>query len=372
MRLIIVLLLLAGCASTAPTPTPIPTSAWGITHTIAQTPQTDAPAMWADHQRVVTAWIQDAHLNVRIFQDGQWSQVIVLPLTLRNPRDLKIVRGNPGSTHLLWIDMDENGETRVFSAYLTRDLELERGLVKVSNRRSESYDVSVNGDGSLWVVWNGGLQSERSLYANFVDVVGRPRETQHLMDNADYPALASGEVFWISVNTVYRARLDERGLHDIQAHVENVALAPGDWLVNFEAVDDYLFWNIVRADGSVETWFSWNGVKPQLLTVSYSLNETMQTGFNSGTVFKAQSGEMVVKWAVPLAGQKGILPIVAQVGENLSIVYLENGTAAGYQAITRADLIGLPAIATDINRHLYVAWAQPSGDTAALQVTMTR
>ena len=68
--------------------------------------------------------------------------------------------------------------------------------------------------------------------------------------------------------------------------------------------------------------------------------------------------------------------IAAQVNDALGIVYLHDGEFDGYQPVVtlmEPGLIGLPSLATDRNRHLYLAWAQPSATGYAdLNVTMTR
>lgn len=365
--LFLVLLLCACGASAAETIHPPQTTLWGFRHLIAHAPQNDAPALWSSAGRTVSAWVQGNSLALRAFEDGQFSEVVIVPRTVRNPHQLMVFPGVGGSTHLFWLDTDENGETRVYSAFFNAALQIERGVIEVSDYRTEYYDVVANGDGSLWVVWSGGLQAERTIYANLIDRLGRPRKAQQVIDGADRPVFLQANqnlyLFWLQSDTIYRARFADATLSEITPLVKNLTLFPGDLLFNYEAAGDgYLFWNIVRADGTPETWMAsaMNGwAEPERLGLGAIGDEPFQTGFNSGAVTAAQSGDRPLTWIVPLAGQYDVLPAAAQVGGEIVLVYFQNGAIAGSQAITSGQLTGLPSLITDINRHLYLAWSQP-------------
>lgn len=384
------------------TPTP-PQSLWGEIITVGQTEQSDAPAMLVTPTQVVTAWIgsdkDGVHQDIRLITPGGISARDVLPLPPVHPYAQEVFPALDNGLHFLWLDQDgDSQETRLFSAFVRpygldapRPARVERGPIRVTDKQTLRYAAISNDDLSLWVVWSGGLLAEPSLYAQQIDAISRPRQVRMLVNDGDYPALIRANdgtvyLFWqATAGQVYRATLGDGVLKDVQAITTAPPWGQGDRLINLSAGLDadtgYVFWNLVRADGTAETWVASGGLTatwqaPTRLGIQWTSKTTFQTGFNSGIVYPAQVGSQMVSWAAPSAGQSVVLPVAAQAGTGLLVMlYLRGGQPVGYQEITPLanPMVGIPEVTTDRDRHVYLAWSQPTDvGYADLRVTSTK
>jgi len=356
----------------------------------------DAPSLWPFPDRLTAAWIgadeTGIHQDIRSSTAEGLSERVVLPLPPRNPYAQQMFPAGEDNIHLLWLDADSEGQVRLSSAMITPELEVERGPVVVTEQITWRYTAIPNGDGSLWVVTSGGSPIEPSLYAHYIDSEGRPRlkDIYQIATDADWPALArrnDGTVylFWIrrSDGAVMQSTLANGSVENIQTITETVLLNPGDRLVSFSAGLDqtyaYLVWNVNRANGEAETWFTSNTFDAQTwdapLRFGFGTTKgSFETGFNSGTAGAARDGGRWLSWATLLTGQFDALPIAAVNDSTLKLLYLQGGGVVGYQDVVPiSKLIGMPALLTDRDRFLYLAWSEP-GDSgkADLKVTTTR
>jgi hypothetical protein len=395
-KILLLLILLAACTSTTPTPTPI-VSAWGEIITLGQAEQMDAPSIWLFQDQVIAAWIGSdetgIHQDMRAILKTGLSERIVLPLPPKNPYAQQVQADQNGSIHLLWLDADDSGQVGLYSALVTSGMKVVRGPTLISNEITRRYTAMPNGDGSLWVISSGGLAIEPSLYARLIDAQGRPHseDVYQIEGDADWPTLIRANdgttyLYWIrhSDGTVMRSMLTNGIPDEPQAISQTIALNAGDRLLSFsaglDATHGYLFWNVSRADGSAETWFTsgaLNATTWEAPPVRMGFNRSkgnFETGFNSGTVGVARTGDNWLSWTVPLAGQFNVLPVAAINGDNLGIVYLQGGVVVGYQDIVAVSrLIGLPALLTDRDRFLYLSWSEPAASGKAdLKLTMTK
>jgi hypothetical protein len=389
-------LLLAACTVIGASPTPI-TSSWGTVIELGQTEQPDAPALWTTQTRLTALWIgadnTGIHQDIRTIDATGISERVVLPLPPRNPRDQQIFPAAGDNLAVLWLDGDPTGVTRLYAAVITPDRQVERGPTAVSEEATWRYAAIPNGDGSSWAISSGGLSFESGLYARYMDGEARPRLKfdSQIVSDGDWPALVKTNegtiyLFWIqpSDGQIFRAVFANGELTDIQPVTSTVLLNPGDQLRHFNAALDqthfYLFWNIVRSNGEAETWITSdqsNGAdwqQPVRLGITPS-TQSFETGFNSGIVQAAGTGENWVSWGMPLSGQFDVLPVAALLNSGqLGIVYLKGGTVVGVQDITPVSrLLGLPILTTDRDRFLYLAWSEPnSSGQADLKLTTTR
>jgi len=390
----LVLFGISACSSAPATETTLDTrsvSLWGEIYTLGQAEQIEAPAVELTDAGIVFAWIgadeTGIHQDARVFSGSDWSERVVLPLPPVHPYGQQLATAGLGSVHFLWLDAEDTSanESRLFSAFINRRLENELGPIPVSDRATLHYHHLSNTDGSLWTVWSGGPVIEPSLYGNFIDASGRPRDAQLLTPNGDYPALVRAgdgtvDVFWmrVSTNRIYRAILGDGVLSDAQLVTDAPALERGDKLVSMRAALDttrvYLFWNITRADGTFETWYAHGTLDspvwsmPEQLGIEIVTDESFVTGYNSGTTQEATNGDLWLSWGSPAAGQYDVLAVAGQVNDGLAVVYLRGGEVAGYQKITTLPnrLIGVPTLLTDRNRHLYLAWSEPNSQGYSL------
>jgi hypothetical protein len=318
----------------------------------------------------------------------------MVPLALDRPLDQHVAPGFIGRLNFFWLGETEDtfqAETRLYLAAITPELTLDHGPTPLSDRHTLRYDLLPNGDGSLWLVWSGGLLAEPGLYSQFVDALGRPQFPLSLVPDGDWPLLIRTNdsimhLFWIrsSARQVLRARFVDGQAQGIHAVTDTLRLERGDRLTGFSAgVDNtygYLFWNVTRASGIAETWFSpglldansWS--QPQRLGLDTASTEPFQTGFNAGAVQLARAGAEWTAWARPLSGQFSLLPVAVQHPDGLALVYFQGGAVVGYQTITPVSaLLAPPSLATDRDRHLYLAWSEPTPfGYAELKLTTTR
>lgn len=384
------MLVLATACQPALTPTPPPRSLWGDIITVAEAEQSSAPALWADTSRVVTGWIgsDDAgiHQDMRQWLGSSLSPITVLPLPPSHPYAQSWLTGSIGNLHLLWLDANDAGETQLFSALITAQFTVERGPIPMSESLALHYAAVSEPNGRAWVVWSGGLLSEPSLYLRSIDEAGRPQPSQHIALDADYPAMVRGsdgsiELFWIEAGQLLHAQLRNGVVSESKALAPTVYLGAGDRLHSLSAgLDDtqgYVFWNVTRASGVDETWVT-SGLldasawaQPVPLKISIDPDSDVSTGFNTGPASAASWGESPLAWAAPLNAQYAVLPVAVQSPDGLSVVYFQDGQLIGYQnVVSGVQLIGAPALTADRNRHLYLAWSQPS-PTAAAQLLLT-
>ncbi len=397
---LLLLVLLAACQPTAPLPA-LPLSAWGPVITIAQAEQTDAPALYVNQQEVIAAWVgadeQGVYQALRTINADGMSDPIRLPLPVR-PYAQQFATAANDRLHFFWLDSNVEGETRLFTALLKPDLERERDLTLLTRQITRRYTLLPIADGGVWAIASGGLASEPALYAHFVDGDGRWRlsDNYQIATDADWPTTlhqSSGflTLYWLrnTDGAVMQAVFNDGSLINPQPLVEGVQLNPGDRLESFTAAQDsthiYLFWNITRADGRRESWFAANTPdattwdrptrlrinRPENTGLDAPASSLFDSGFNVGSTFAATDGRDSVIWAVPAAGLFPVLPVAAQVDNQISILFMRAGHIVGYQPLgIQTSLIGTLNLAVDRDLYLYLSWAQPDpAGYASLQLT---
>ncbi|NWF70931.1 MAG: hypothetical protein HXY40_17740 [Chloroflexi bacterium] len=393
-----VLVLLAGCAGGTPSDAPL--SIWGPIVTLAAAAQGDGPALAALTPGLLSAaWIGADADGIQPMMRQHSEAGLGAPVTLRlspvRPYGQRLLPAGGGNLHLLWLDADAQtqsdpfaaNETRLFAALITPTLTLERGPTLVSSGQTWHYAAAAAGDGSLWLAWSGGLAAEPTLYWQRLDAAGRPLFPQRLALNADWPLLTRTDagqidVYWAQEGRLWRARLNETGAQQPLALTTLPLLNAGDRLASITAGLDrthaYVFWNIRRADGTAETWFAAGAFGAQAWDAARRLGFALtagsfETGFNGGAAAAADAGETWLAWASALVGQYAALPVAVWDGAFVGLVYFSGGRVAGYQRVAAVPLmIGAPQVATDRERHVYLAWAEAGAEAALLRLTSTR
>ncbi|MCA0457511.1 MAG: hypothetical protein LCI00_26320 [Chloroflexi bacterium] len=364
----------------------LPVSVWGPVITLAQAEQPNAPALAVSESGVTAAWVgadeQGVFQALRTLNNDAPGEPIRLPLGVR-PYAQQFASAGNGRQHLFWLDSNVEGETRLFTALLKPNLERERELTILTREVTRRYTLLPAAEGGVWAIASGGLASEPSLNAHFVDGDGRWRlnENDRIATDADWPTLlqhADGTVslYWLrdTDNRVMRGLFNDGVLLNPQPLVDSVTLNAGDRLESFTAAQDnayaYLFWNVTRVDGSRETWYTaappdtatWE--RPTRLTIDVpddiATASWFDSGFNVGVVFAASDGEDNVSWVVPASGRFPVLPVAALVGREISVMFMREGQIVGYRPMgLLTDLIGLPTLAVDRDLYIYLSWAQP-------------
>jgi hypothetical protein len=383
------LVLLAACTN-APSQ-----SAWGEIHSIAQAEQSAAPALWLSETMLHAVWIgadeRGVHQNARTLGQVN-SDVITLPLPPVHPHSQTLLPAAAGNAHLLWLDADESGETRLYSALVNTSMAILRGPTVISTAATYRYIALPQPNGGLTVIWSGGHAAEPALYAQTVDFESRPNNPRRLISDADYPMLLRGEdgtyrLLWLAPRTqrIFEATLLANGaLLPPTAILTQVRIGNGDWLMNMGAQQDathtYIFWNILRADGAHETWYArgadsggaWS--QPAPLLIDLTSNAPYESGYNGGGAQAAQAGATPIIHTSTLAEASERLVIAAQINGGLHLVYFESGDIRGQQRVVAdAPILAPPLLMADANRDFILAWAQPNlGEPASLLYTSTR
>jgi hypothetical protein len=380
-------LLLAACAPGGAADS----GAWGKPLTVAYAEQAEAPAMLVANGSVSLAWIgadeSGVHQDAVTMSAAGLSARAVLPLPPKHPYGQRLFPAGD-QQYLLWLDADDQGQNQLFSAFITHDWQIQRGPSRVTDTRTVHYDA-LPVDGGLWAVASGGNIAEPTLTAHYVDSIGRPREdAMRLVSDADWPVFAQTSsdtyLFWLRGDGAALCATFTNGqLGAVRQLSAGVHLNPGDRLDSFRVGMDtrttYLFWDISRADGRAESWLAFGDMDgsawPASTALSVGLPEqtTVETGFNSGLATRLGTGNRAARWAAPLAGTFGYLPVAAEVDGRLLVLYFRDGAVAAMQDIASAHLIGAPSLAADRDLFLYLAWAQPTAEgRAALQVVTPR
>lgn len=386
---LLLLALCAGCATTS-----APESLWGPVITWGQAEQSAGPALSVADSVVTAAWVgadeAGVHHDARALVGNSPTEPVTLNLPPTHPYAGQLYPAHDGKLHLLWLDSNPAGELRLYAALLSPDLKVERGSTLISSRLTLRYTATPLGDGGLLLVWSGGLLAEPALYVQYIDVRGLPRPPVLLVRDADWPTLArsnngTNHLYWLQATngSLRYGQIVGESLAQVQRPNTNVVLERGDRLHSLQAALDrshtYLFWNLTRRDGEAQSWMlagpidSGRWGQPQRLGVETG-EETLETGFNSGQVLRAQPGTDWLHWVAPMPGQFDLLPLAAGLGDSLTVSYFQAGVIAGLQHIAPVNrLIGPPNLRTDRDRHLYLAWAEPTDVAVAdLKLTTTR
>lgn len=391
---------LAACRpSTSVTPTP-QSSAWGPVITLAEAPQTAAPVLLPLHDRVAAAWVGADETGVYQYMRNLYSTAALsaterLPLPPVHPHQQMLSPAAQQHTHLIWRDAaydDPTAGEYLWSAVVTPDLLVERGPSRVAPPPVYQYTTIPTGDNGIWLIWSSGLRAEPTLNARLIDAIGRPRLPIELTTQADFPTAVeinsgSYRVFWQDAveDLIYMGEFRGGMLNAIMLVSETVLLNRGDWLIDFFAGQDmttvYLFWEVQRATGEVETWYT-SGTpdeipwEPPVRLGIHVTTGDVETTFNGGAALAATTGENWIEWSSVMPGQFDRLALAAQFGSILGIVFFQAGEVIAYRNVVTTGEIGLldsPVLYTDTNRHLYLAWSQPTPDGyARLNLTMTR
>lgn len=362
-------LLLFVCAACSPTP---PTTAQTTTappdpsRMIAQAQQANAPALVLNRNQVLAVWVggdeRGIHQDARLVNSDT---TVTLPLPPTRPFGQALVAGVAGQTHLLWLDADENdrSQNKLYAAMLGADLSVLRGPVGVSEGAAFEFSSVTDGAGGLWTAWSGGAIGEPTIYVRRSDDGGRPLLQTATIGTGEHPALvrtADGGVwlFWLSGGELRRQRLDlPNAPAQAQALTGTVSLVQGDQLVNVQAALDstsgYFFWNVARANGVSETWWTAGALDADYWRQPQRL--TSETGH-------------LLRWAAPLS-QLPELTAAAASDAGLGIVTFGNGSITGYKVVVPGvQLLGMPALILTDTANYALAWAAPGIPFADLRL----
>jgi hypothetical protein len=368
---------------------------WGNVTVLGATTQSAAPQLAVSSEWVMAVWRSTAEGEVRhIARHALSGNPTILALKAFHPYNYQLLPATQDRFHLLWLDRNLDGETpRLFAALIGADAVALLGNSTLADQAVWRYSTLTDGAGGVRVVWSGGLANQPALYTQTIDALGRIRFPSRLLANADYPAVArlpDGQVavYWLQKGMVQRGQLGatETGetLTNNATLTNSITLNLGDRLERFTVAHDtthgYLFWQLVRANGSAEVWWTSGALAettwaaPQRWQMPTRGAAFVETGFNSGSVIAPVNDPQPIAWATALNDSQPFVPVAVNWGSTLGVAYLRGGRVAGYQTLTDSGkLLAAPSITTDQANHLYVAWsAMTEQPLAALLLTATR
>jgi len=374
----LIVTLVSGCA---PDNADADQSFWNIM-TVAQAEQSEAPALALVDGSIVVAWVgtdtRGVHHDARMIGTDGLTEVVTLPLPPRQPRAQQLLPGSSGAAQLLWLDADEGGTLRLYSALIsTPGLTVIRGPTTVSDQPALRYAALPEPGGGMLVAWAGGQPAEPSVTIQRIDNEGRPTEVIGHIQAANFPALlrvgSVVQLYWLSEENraAYRTIIEGNRLQSPLRLTSSPSQAAGDLLLDLRAGTDrgfiYLFWNLARADGACETWFASGAADnpsmspPTALKITVDTDASIETGFNSGPASRASLGDTPVCMAAPLLDSGDTLPVGVQIDLDTAILYLRDGQIMGQQVINAgAGILRPSTLLSDGDRNLYLSWSEPT------------
>lgn len=303
---LICLFILGACGAPPPDATPTPTliNLMLITPTsppptpymavnarlLANAEQAEAPAIaWVDDALLVT-WIGTDDLDVRHFGQwrfgDEWQPPQVLSLLTNHPYQQNLVVTSDKIIYLMWLDALPNfpEPQRVWYAPISENYTINPGALSLTTQEAWDYTAIGASNGGIWVVWQGGLRSEPTLYSQFIDSLGRPRFSNPIIENAHQPTLITDAkglkwLFWLSDNQLWRGRFGDDGtLTDNLALTDSVMLGRGEFIEDFRVgiAGDvaFAFWQVNRRDGQVISYWAYGGLDGMNWTAPQPHNTT--------------------------------------------------------------------------------------------------
>lgn len=352
----------------------------------------NSPALVArDSGFVLAAFVPETDSGIArltLFADGNRVDTSIIAVA---PFDLTLTRMTNSAMLALWrtVKPDDSNTAQLSSALVRLDSGIELGEILVSEQPVVHFDALPQDDASVWVVWSSTPMPESSLFLSRIDSAGRPRQAQKLTDGAAFPRLGraiDGQTLltWIHTQdgSIWRAVLSDTGiLSEAKQIATTPALEPGDILDDFHIGQDdqadYLFWEILQADGTRNAWYQASAHDGDQIRVQQPLRimlgdaATLASGFNHGQAQSAvlSTDGVPVNRLRPAAGRGASLPVAVEMdGNQVGVIYFIGGQVQGAQRMTDASLIAAPAIAGDTQRDLSLAWWDAQADTAILKV----
>ncbi len=196
----LILVITSGCSGAAVTPYP----SWRALRRIDKVTPHDQPALQLVGTTPIFAWPGDPAVpQLRLLDLNRASDPLVLPIGSTS-RHVSLYPAAGSNLQILWLDETLPGESRLFSAILDANRNVERGPNVISNRPTLDYSATLMPSGDLVVLWM--EANDGPLYAQFVDTDGRPRPPLRLADSGRYPAAVYDQrgtlhVAWVESST---------------------------------------------------------------------------------------------------------------------------------------------------------------------------
>jgi hypothetical protein len=187
---LVLALALTGCRVSQPYPSQLP--CWRDGLVVSHSAHGEAPAAGLyGAEGWLVIWAEGPALLARTVTI---TEVLSEPQTLitgRMPWAPILLPALEDEWHLLWRDLDDHGEARLYGAHLSAAGKLLRGPVAVTPEGISTYAAVPGEDGALILLWaQASLRPD--IYGQRLDAQGRPDATPPalIIRSAEHPALA--------------------------------------------------------------------------------------------------------------------------------------------------------------------------------------
>ncbi|MDX2076260.1 MAG: hypothetical protein SFZ02_07500 [bacterium] len=282
--LMVMLICLCACGTSSPLPdttgtpsAPISTVSLSPTPIIpsgarmlAQAEQAESPAIaWLKNGLLVT-WIGTDDLDIRHFAqwqfNGQWQPAQALSLLTNRPYRQQLVVTTDDIAYLFWLDTlpEFTNPQQLWYAPISENYGITPGAIPLSKTETAEFTALANANGGIWTIWRGGLLAEPTLYAQYIDSLGRQRLATAILENATHPVLVADEtdgqwLFWLHEGYIWGGKWENGVVADARELALSVVLAQGDLLEHFTvgiAGDDaFAFWHVSNRDGRYQSYW---------------------------------------------------------------------------------------------------------------------
>jgi hypothetical protein len=382
---------LCACNPTSsPTPTATPYMAlWGQVVKLGEAPTIFAPTV-LEHGQTWFGWTTPQENQVRHIASFVGRSPRILALDAWNPFAYQILPADENATHWLWLDRTaESSGFFLQSAIVDNTLIAQVGVNQVSRSPVTQFTAIPVEGGAVRVLWQETLNvGVHQLWTTEIDVLGRFKFATPVREDAELPTFVEDNLgtvwlFWVEGYRIWRGQWLNNQLQDARPLLTMPYIASGErldaWHVALDNTRIYVFWQMIDMNQRPYTLFAHGTQNPQTWSTPQKLSmnlqsATVQTGFNSGTVFVATESTDFVGWATPLSGQHNSIAVVATLNDDLVMVYLQNGEILGGQILTQVgQLFSAPNIVTDGLNNLTLTWARPSfADRAELFILTSK
>ncbi len=360
----------------------MPDNRWGDATLVARAPQSAPPGLALLDGVPMLSWVgvdaRGVHHDARLLG----GETVTLPLPPRQPREQQLIAGAGDSTHLFWLDADEAGVTQLFSALLDSELQVERGPTQISNALVLDYALAEDASGGVFVAYSGGQPGEPGMILSGVDTQGRPLPVTDRVGAAELPTFlwVDGDLrlYWVNreIGMIEGGVLQAGQVRNVELLVPTPYLATGDRMIDLhvgaERTHQYLFWNVERASGVFEAWYTFAALSDGTWTSWAQVGSRAgagsvgQTGYNSGSLQLTPTDAAPLHMVAPLPQQGESLPVLGARGGQLIMMYFQAGEVIGEQTLWgEVVLVAPPLLSSDSARNLFATWSQVSADGSA-------
>lgn len=289
--LIFLMLLIGGCSTSSPSPTPTYT---GDGRILGISSYSDAPRMTYQDRMLYFAWVAERESQTRLMVRSLEKNETILALDTYTPHQIKLLPASKGLIHLIWRDLNQDDQSVISHATFNTDLIAELDVDTLNSEAVLEIGSSGTRDpGQVAIAWSAPPLDEPALFLSQLDEKGRAKFPQRIAGDFERWVLGQNqEIYWVNQDGFFQARLTGAALEDSQQLGSTKSLYQAAGLIEDMQIAEsgdhtLLIWNTV-ADG---VWYSlseaghWS--KPQALKIGADVIERASIGSDGETLYLA-------------------------------------------------------------------------------------